>query len=158
VGVAFLLATAGVVGGAVLLAGAAPAAKRAVAGEKEEPVPGGGSKAEGAIQEIRESDFDEVVTRANIPVLVDFTAAWCSACKVMRPEIQAFAKGMGGKVKVVAVDFDASPKLARKHGVTGLPTLLLFDHGEVVERRVGVQRRADLDMLVVPYISGTDEP
>jgi len=69
---------------------------------------------------------------------VDFTATWCGPCKALAPIVERVATESAGKVKVVTVDTDASPAAARRYGVRGVPTLLVFRNGEKTASHVGV--------------------
>lgn len=89
------------------------------------------------VQELNDLDFDATVLEAKGRVLVDFTAAWCSPCKVLSRLLDQIA-GELGPVSVVKVDVDASPSLAGRYAVRGMPTLILFDNGKEAARRLGL--------------------
>ena len=84
-----------------------------------------------------------VIGRAE-PVLVKFGANWCGPCRMMEGELDRFARQSGSRVAVVRVDVDRRPELAQHYGVSSIPRLLLFSHGQVVADRVGY---ADHDQL-----------
>lgn len=88
--------------------------------------------------------FDADVLQSSQPVLVDFYADWCGPCKTQTPILEGLAKTHGDKVSFVKVDVDASPELAERYKVRGIPTLILFKQGEAVEVKVGVNTRNDL--------------
>jgi thioredoxin 1 len=71
-------------------------------------------------------------------VLVDFTATWCGPCKALAPVVERVASENAGRVKVVTVDTDASPEAARRYGIRGVPTLLVFRNGEKTAGHVGL--------------------
>jgi thioredoxin 2 len=75
---------------------------------------------------IQDADFESQVTRAGLPVLVDFWAEWCGPCRALEPVIEQFARQNAGRVRVVKVNLDRSPYSARKYGVRAVPTLILF--------------------------------
>ena len=88
--------------------------------------------------EITDTTFDEVVLKSEKPVLVDFWAAWCGPCRMVGPIIEELSKDYEGKAVVGKVDVDANQEFAAKFGVRNIPTVLVFDKGELVGRHVGV--------------------
>ena len=88
--------------------------------------------------EITDATFDEVVLKSDKPVLVDFWAAWCGPCRMVGPIIEEISKDYDGKAVVGKVDVDANQEFAAKYGVRNIPTVLVFDIGELVGRHVGV--------------------
>ena len=87
---------------------------------------------------ITDATFDEVVLKSNKPVVVDFWAAWCGPCRMVGPVIDEIAAEYEGKATVGKVDVDANQEFAAKYGVRNIPTVLIFQNGEVVGRQVGV--------------------
>ncbi len=81
--------------------------------------------------------FQELI-EGDTPVLVDFFAEWCGPCKMMQPILEDTSKQLGAKVKILKVDVDRNPLAASKFQVRGVPTLLLFQKGQVVWRQSGV--------------------
>ena len=92
--------------------------------------------------------FDAEVLHADRPVLVDFHAEWCAPCQAMAPVIADLAQRYRGRVDVLKVDVDRSPSLARRYGVRGIPTLMLFSNGEVAESIVGAASARQLGSLI----------
>jgi len=88
--------------------------------------------------ELKDTSFDEVVVNSDIPVIVDFWAAWCGPCRMVGPVIEEIAKDYEGKAIVGKVDVDANQEFAAKYGVRNIPTVLLFKNGEVIDKQVGV--------------------
>lgn len=86
--------------------------------------------------------FDSDVLQATTPVLVDFWASWCGPCKMLGPIVDEIAGDFAGKVKVVKVNVDEHRPIAAKFGIQGIPTLMIFKSGNMVERLVGVQPKA----------------
>jgi len=87
---------------------------------------------------ITDATFDEVVLKSNKPVVVDFWAAWCGPCRMVGPVIDEIATEYEGKATVGKVDVDANQEFDAKYGVRNIPTVLVFQNGEVVGRQVGV--------------------
>ena len=88
--------------------------------------------------EITDATFDEVVLKSDKPVVVDFWAAWCGPCKMLGPVIEELSGDFQGKAVVGKVDIDSNQEFAAKYGVRNIPTVLIFQNGEVVGRQVGV--------------------
>ncbi len=105
-----------------------------------------------ALQEVSERDFVNEVMKSKVPVLVEFGADWCGPCKVVAPELKALASELEGKAKVVSVDIDRSPVLARELGVQAVPTFVVFDKGRPVGAHSGAMKKAQLRELIEPFL------
>ncbi len=88
--------------------------------------------------EITDATFEETVLNSDKPVLVDFWAAWCGPCRMVGPIIDELSNDYEGKAVVGKVDVDANQEFAVKYGVRNIPTVLVFNKGELVGRQVGV--------------------
>ena len=97
---------------------------------------------------ITEQNFDEEVMRSNIPVLVDFWATWCGPCRMLSPIIEEIAKEYAGKVKVGKVNVDEQRELALQFGVSSIPTVMVFENGEVKETSVGYRPKEEIEALL----------
>jgi thioredoxin 1 len=95
-----------------------------------------------------DDNFDAEALQSEIPVLVDFWAAWCGPCKMIAPIVEELAEEFEGKVKVGKLDVDANQQTAIKYGVRSIPTVLLLKDGEVKETIIGaVHKQAFLDKI-----------
>ena len=92
--------------------------------------------------DVSDTSFDEEVLRADTPVLVDFWAAWCVPCRALAPILEKMADEFKGKLKVVKFNVEENQDVPAKFGVRGLPTLLLFKSGQVMETLVGSQSKS----------------
>ncbi len=86
---------------------------------------------------VNDSTFEQEVLNAEGTVVVDFWAEWCGPCKALSPVIDEVAEEMGDKIKIVKVNIDESPDTPTRYGVRGIPTLMVFKEGQVVDTRVG---------------------
>jgi thioredoxin 1 len=100
---------------------------------------------------VTDSSFDADVLGADVPVVVDFWAEWCGPCKQIGPALEEIAAEMGGKIRVAKVNIDDNPEAPSRYGIRGIPTLLIFKDGELVDRKVG----ADSKRGIESWISGS---
>ena len=117
----------------------------------------GSGKGAEPLQEVKEiitmekkftsENFEAEVLKSEKPVLVDFYADWGGPCKMMAPAVEALANGQD-EVTVGKLNVDFAPELARAYKVMSIPTLILFKNGEAVEKRIGVQSKAELEALI----------
>jgi len=87
--------------------------------------------------EAGQAGFHQVVEQSPLPVLVDFWAPWCGPCKIVEPVVEQLSRELAGRLKVVRIDTDQAPELSQRFTIRGIPTLLLFDSGEVRDRLTG---------------------
>jgi thioredoxin 1 len=89
------------------------------------------------VLEINDANFDQEVLQSEQPVLVDFWANWCGPCKAIAPSVDAIAVTYAGKLKVTKVNVDQNGAAPSRYGIRGIPALLLFKGGKVVDQIVG---------------------
>ena len=100
-----------------------------------------------AVQHIKEAEFDDVLLKSDVPVLVDFFAEWCGPCKMMEPILEQASEEVSG-AKIVAVDADEAERLCIVYGISNIPCMILFKNGEEADRIVGrVPKQKIIDTL-----------
>lgn len=104
------------------------------------------------LRHVDKTSFDVTVTQAATPVLVDFYADWCGPCKALAPTLEALAGENEGALSVVKVDIDDNPELASQYGIQKIPTLLLFEAGEVKAQVTGVIAKDALQQRIQPFL------
>ncbi len=97
-----------------------------------------------AIVTLTQENFAEHVLKSTTPVLVDFWAEWCGPCKMIAPLLDELADEYTGKVKIGKVNIDEHQALATQYGIRAIPTLLVFNKGQVAEQIVGARGKRDL--------------
>lgn len=95
------------------------------------------SSTPGTVLHTDSARFGADVLESNVPVLVDFWATWCGPCRSLAPHLDTLAVQFAGKAKIIKVNADDEPDVAARYGVRGLPTLLMFKGGKVVDQMVG---------------------
>ncbi len=94
---------------------------------------------------VSDADFENEVLKSEEPVMVDFWAEWCGPCKALSPIVDEVANEVAGKMKVVKVNIDENPNSPTKYGVRGIPTLMVFKGGELVDTKVGGMSKTQLN-------------
>jgi thioredoxin 1 len=105
-----------------------------------------------AVQTFTDSNFEEAVLKSSGPVLVDFWAEWCGPCKRLAPTVDALATEYAGRVMVGKLNVDDNPDTAFKFQIRGIPTLLVFKGGQVVESVVGLVAKDDLKKAIDKHL------
>ena len=95
-----------------------------------------------------DDNFSQDVLTAEGPVLVDFWAEWCGPCKMIAPVLEELANDYDGKLKICKLDIDANTQTAPKYGIRGIPTLIIFNNGEVAGTKVGALSKSQLSAFI----------
>ncbi len=93
---------------------------------------------------ISDADFESEVLKSDGPVMVDFWAEWCGPCKALSPIVDEVSGELGDKIKIVKINIDENPNTPTQYGVRGIPTLMVFKGGELVDTKVGGMSKSQL--------------
>ncbi|MCK5297111.1 MAG: thioredoxin TrxA [Alphaproteobacteria bacterium] len=96
------------------------------------------------MKHINDNSFDNDVLNSDTPVLVDFWAEWCGPCRQIGPALEELSEELDEKVIITKMNIDESPKTPTKYGVRGIPTLMLFKNGEVIDTKVGAMQKSKI--------------
>jgi thioredoxin 1 len=102
----------------------------------------------GKVGDVGDHNFDNEVLNSEVPVLVDFWAAWCAPCRMLAPVVDAVAEKYEGKAKVVKVNVDENLQTSGKYNIKGIPTLLLFKNGVIKEQIVGNTTKDTISKMI----------
>ena len=104
------------------------------------------------IVEGNDSNFEQEVLKSDVPVVVDFWAPWCGPCRTVAPVIDEFAEEYYGRVKVVKLNTDENQYTAYKYGIRSIPTLGIFNNGQVRDSIIGAVPKTHLEDKLRPYV------
>ncbi len=102
----------------------------------------------GSAKAVSDSEFTSQVLESNVPVLVDFWASWCGPCQIMGPVVDEIAGQYEGRVKILKLNVDENPLTPAKYEIRGIPTLIVFNKGEIVDRLIGAQPKSAVESLL----------
>ena len=94
------------------------------------------------------SNFDAEVVKSTIPVVADFWAEWCGPCKMIAPVLKELAGDYKDKIKIAKIDVDAEGELAQQFNIVSIPTILVFNKGQVVKQQIGAVPRQALEKMI----------
>ena len=97
-------------------------------------------------------NFEAEVLQSDLPVLVDFSAAWCGPCQAIAPVIESLSEEYAGRAKVITIDVDAETEISARYSVMSIPTLVVFKHGKEVDRIVGAAQKQAIEDLLKRHI------
>ena len=101
---------------------------------------------------ITDSNFDEEIKNSQVPILVDFWAEWCGPCKQIGPILEDIGETKKDKLKILKLNIDENPQTPQKFGVRGIPTLMLFKDGKLVDTKVGSLPKNMLESWIDPNL------
>jgi thioredoxin 1 len=102
--------------------------------------------------ELTSANFNEEVLESDIPVIIDFWADWCMPCKMIAPVLEELGNEYDGRLKIGKVNVDNEGELAGQYNIVSIPTLLVFNNGEIVQQHVGAAPRPTIEDLVKEYV------
>ena len=107
----------------------------------------------GAVTEVNDNNFQAEVLEADTPVLVDFWAPWCGPCRMVAPVVEEIANERSGNLKVVKLNIDENQNTAVSYDVMSIPTLILFNQGQVVKKVIGAYPKRRLEAELEPTLA-----
>lgn len=103
--------------------------------------------------EVKDADFNQKVLKADVPCLVDFWAEWCAPCQFIAPVLEEIAEEYEDKLNVCKLNVDDSPGTAAQYGIMAIPTLLVFNNGELVDKIVGLKSKAEIEKTFESFLN-----
>jgi thioredoxin 1 len=101
-----------------------------------------------SLVQFTDANFEQEVLKSEKPVLVDFWAPWCGPCRAVGPVVEGLAETYKGRVKVGKINIDDNPKTATTYGVMSIPTLILFNKGDIMDKLIGLSPKERLEGLI----------
>lgn len=102
----------------------------------------------GKVVTVTDEEFESTVLQSDKPVILDFWAEWCQPCKMLSPTVEEIAGEYEDTIRVGKLNVDDNPNTATKYGIRGIPTLLFFKGGQVVQQMVGVKSKAEIKKVI----------
>ena len=109
------------------------------------------------VTELNARAFEKKVLQSAEPVLVEIWAPWCGPCRAMQPTLEAVSRQFSGRAQVVKINADKNAELVRRYKVLGIPTLLYFRHGRLVDKQTGMQSEAAIAKRLTPLLTLSTE-
>jgi len=106
----------------------------------------------GKVVTVSDAEFEASVVQSDKPAIVDFWAEWCQPCKMLAPTVEEIANEYDDKILVTKLNVDDNPQTATKFGIRGIPTLLFFKGGQVVQQIVGVKTKAEIKKIIDEHL------
>jgi thioredoxin 1 len=106
----------------------------------------------GHVLEFTDANLEAEVLTAEVPVLVDFWAPWCGPCRMVAPVIEELAVVFAGKVKIGKMNTDENSNVASRYGIMSIPTILLFQNGQLVDRTVGAMPKKEFEKMLNSHL------
>ena len=104
------------------------------------------------VVEATDDDFQKEVLDSDIPVLVDFWAPWCGPCKMLAPTLEEISRENNGKIKIVKINIDENQEMAGKFGIRSIPTMMIFNKGELKNQIVGSLPKEQIEKIILEEI------